>query len=123
MEETIEPLSRVFLQLGPFTIYWYGALIGLGVAIGYVIATREAVKRGFPKDTYADLLLFALPIAILSARLYYVIFRWEQFADDPIRVFYIWEGGLAIHGGVIGECSQRISSVKNVDTHFGKLLI
>jgi phosphatidylglycerol:prolipoprotein diacylglycerol transferase len=102
MEETIQPLSRIFLEFGPFKIYWYGALIGLGVFIGYIIATKEAVKRGFPKDTYADLLLFALPIAILSARLYYVIFRWEQFADHPIRMFYIWEGGLAIHGGVIG---------------------
>ncbi|MFC0469916.1 prolipoprotein diacylglyceryl transferase [Halalkalibacter kiskunsagensis] len=102
MEGNIEPLSRIFLEIGPFTIYWYGALIGLGVFIGYLIATREAVKLGYPKETYADLLLFALPISILSARAYYVIFRWEQFADNPIRAFYIWEGGLAIHGGVIG---------------------
>ncbi|WP_332695373.1 prolipoprotein diacylglyceryl transferase [Halalkalibacter lacteus] len=102
MEENIEPLGRIFLELGPLTIYWYGALIGLGVFIGYLIATKEAVKLGYPKETYADLLLFALPISILSARVYYVIFRWEQFADHPIRAFYIWEGGLAIHGGVIG---------------------
>ncbi|MDT8858741.1 prolipoprotein diacylglyceryl transferase [Alkalihalobacillus sp. MEB130] len=102
MEETIQPYSRIFLEIGPLTIYWYGALIGLGVFLGYLVATREAVKRGYPKEMYADVLLFALPIAILSARAYYVIFRWEQFADNPIRMFYIWEGGLSIHGGVIG---------------------
>ncbi len=102
MEETIEPLNPIFLEIGSLTIYWYGVIIGIGVFLGYLLATREASRRGMPKETFADLLLFALPISILSARLYYVIFRWEQFADDPIRVFYIWEGGIAIHGALIG---------------------
>ncbi|MDV2684235.1 prolipoprotein diacylglyceryl transferase [Alkalihalophilus lindianensis] len=102
MEETIEPFSRIFLEIGPFTIYWYGAIIGLGVFLGYMLASRESVRLGMPKETFADLLLFALPISIISARIYYVTFRWEQFADDPIRAFYIWEGGLAIHGAIIG---------------------
>lgn len=102
MEEQIEPLNPVFLEFGPFTIYWYGVLIGLGVLFGYFLASREAVRRGMPKDTFADLLLFAIPIAIISARIYYVIFRWEQFADNPVDVFKIWEGGIAIHGALIG---------------------
>ena len=102
MEETIQPLNPIFLDIGPFTIYWYGAIIGIGVILGYILASRESVKRGMPKDTIADLLLYAIPIAIISARIYYVIFRWEQYADDPIRVFYIWEGGIAIHGAIIG---------------------
>ena len=102
MEETIQPLNPIFLDIGPFTIYWYGAIIGIGVILGYFLASREAIKRGMPKDTIADLLLYAIPIAIISARIYYVIFRWEQYADDPIRVFYIWEGGIAIHGAIIG---------------------
>lgn len=90
MEETIQPLSRVFLEIGPLKIYWYGALIGIGVAIGYIMATRETIKRGLPKDTFADLLLWALPISIICARLYYVAFRFEHYVDDPIRVLYIW---------------------------------
>ncbi|MED1603122.1 prolipoprotein diacylglyceryl transferase [Alkalihalophilus marmarensis] len=102
MEESIEPLSRIFLDIGPFTIYWYGVIIGLGVFLGYILASRESVRLGMPKETFADLLLFAIPISIISARIYYVTFRWEQFADDPIRVFYIWEGGIAIHGALIG---------------------
>ncbi|WP_078555755.1 prolipoprotein diacylglyceryl transferase [Bacillus alkalicellulosilyticus] len=122
MEEAIQPLGRVALELGPLTIYWYGVLIGLGVILGYIVATRETVKRGLPKDTFADLLLYALPIAILSARLYYVIFRWEDYVDNPIKVFFIWEGGLAIHGGVIGGVATAIVFCKKRNLPIWKIL-
>ncbi|TWI59985.1 prolipoprotein diacylglyceryl transferase [Halalkalibacter nanhaiisediminis] len=121
MEGNIEPLSRVFLEIGPFTIYWYGAIIGLGVFLGYMLASRESVKRGMPKETFADLLLYAIPISIISARIYYVIFRWDQFADDPIRVFYIWEGGIAIHGALIGGVLTAYFFAKKHNLSFWQL--
>ncbi|WP_017726289.1 prolipoprotein diacylglyceryl transferase [Halalkalibacterium ligniniphilum] len=121
MEELIEPIDRVFLQFGPLTIYWYSVIIMLGVFLGYLLASREAVKRGLPKETFADLLLFAIPISILSARLYYVIFRWEQFADNPIRVFYIWEGGIAIHGALIGAVITAYIFAKRRKISFWRL--
>lgn len=99
---TIEPMNRIAFQLGPIPVYWYGVLIGLGAFLGYLLANREMKKRGMPDDMLADLLMFALPAAIIGARLYYVIFRWENYADDPMSAFAIWEGGLAIHGGLIG---------------------
>jgi len=99
---TIEPLNPIAIEFGPISVYWYGLLIGLGAFIGYLIANREAKKRGMADDMLADLLMFALPAAIIGARIYYVIFRWQDFVGDPIRVFFIWEGGLAIHGGLIG---------------------
>ncbi|WP_247747087.1 prolipoprotein diacylglyceryl transferase [Alkalihalobacillus sp. BA299] len=122
MEETIQPLSRIALELGPITVYWYGLLIGLGVVIGYILATRETERRGLPKDTFADLLIWALPIAIISARLYYVIFRWEHYADNPIKVFAIWEGGLAIHGGLIGGVVTAYIFAKKRGISLWKLL-
>ncbi|BAB07308.1 prolipoprotein diacylglyceryl transferase [Halalkalibacterium halodurans] len=122
MEEMIEPLDRVFLQLGPFTIYWYGVLIGLGVIIGYVMASRESVRRGMPKDTFSDFVMYVIPVAIIFARLYYVIFRWEQYADDPIRVFYIWEGGLAIHGALIGGVLTAYILTKKRQLSFWQLM-
>lgn len=122
VEETIEPLSRIAFELGPFTVYWYGLIIGIGVVIGYIIATRETVRRGLPKDTFADLLLYAIPISIISARLYYVIFRWEHFADNPIKVFYIWEGGLAIHGVLIGGVATVVIFAKKRNIPVWKLL-
>nr|WP_235788485.1 prolipoprotein diacylglyceryl transferase [Salipaludibacillus sp. CUR1] len=99
---TIQPYNPIAFELGPISVHWYGLLIGLGAFIGYLIANHEAKKRGMPEDFLADLLIFALPAGIIGARLYYVIFRWEQFAGDPARIFAIWEGGLAIHGGLIG---------------------
>ncbi|MCL7746669.1 MULTISPECIES: prolipoprotein diacylglyceryl transferase [Bacillaceae] len=122
MEETIQPLSRIFIEIGPLKIYWYGALIGTGVAIGYIMATRETIKRGLPKDTFADLLLWALPISIICARLYYVAFRFEHYVDDPIRMLYIWEGGLAIHGGLIGGVATAIVYAKKQNIPIFKLL-
>ncbi|MEB1807422.1 MAG: prolipoprotein diacylglyceryl transferase [Bacillaceae bacterium] len=122
MEETIQPLSRIFIEIGPFTIYWYGVLIGLGVVVGYILATRETVRRGLPKDTFADLLLWALPISIICARLYYVAFRFEHFVDDPIKIIAIWEGGLAIHGGLIGGVGTAIVFAKKRKIPILKLL-
>ncbi|UCZ52649.1 prolipoprotein diacylglyceryl transferase [Bacillus shivajii] len=119
---TIEPLNPVALELGPLTIYWYGLLIGLGAFIGYLVVNHEAKKRGLPKDMFADLLLFALPAAIIGARIYYVIFRWEQFAGDPMRAFAIWEGGLAIHGGLIGAFLTTYIFAKKRGLSFWKIL-
>ncbi|TSB48299.1 prolipoprotein diacylglyceryl transferase [Alkalicoccobacillus porphyridii] len=121
MDENIQAINRVFIDIGPFTIYWYGVIIGLGVLAGYILASREGVKRGLPKDIFADLLLFALPISIISARIYYVIFRWDQFADNPVRMFYIWEGGIAIHGALIGAVITAIIFAKARGVSFWKL--
>jgi len=102
MEAEIQHLDRVFLELGPLTIYWYGVIIAVGAMLGLWIAQRESIKRGLPKETFMDLVLYAIPIAILSARAYYVIFQWEYYSQNPGEIIKIWEGGLAIHGGLIG---------------------
>ncbi|SFE93423.1 prolipoprotein diacylglyceryl transferase [Alteribacillus iranensis] len=108
MVYTIQPLDRVAFQLGTIPIYWYGVLIGIGALLGFLIANREANKRGMPKDIFADLLIFAIPISILCARLYYVLFRWEYYSQNPSQILAVWEGGLAIHGGLIGAVITAI---------------
>lgn len=95
-------LSRVFFYLGTFPIYWYGVLIGTGMMLGLWLATREANRRGLPKDTFVDLVLIAILPAIICARLYYVIFEWDYYGSNPLQIFNIRQGGLAIHGGLIG---------------------
>jgi phosphatidylglycerol:prolipoprotein diacylglycerol transferase len=121
METTIQPLDRVFLHLGPITIYWYGVIIGTGVLIGLWIATREAVRRGLAKETFVDLVLFAVPIAILCARTYYVIFEWNYYSKHLSEIPKIWEGGLAIHGGLIGAIGTGIVFAKRRGLSFWKL--
>jgi phosphatidylglycerol---prolipoprotein diacylglyceryl transferase len=117
----IQPLNPVAIDLGFTSIYWYGLIIGFGAFLGYLIANREAVKRGLPNDLFADLLLFAIPIAILSARIYYVIFKWEYYIQHPGQILAIWEGGLAIHGGLIGALITGYIFAKKRGVSFWKL--
>ncbi|CQR46474.1 Prolipoprotein diacylglyceryl transferase [Paraliobacillus sp. PM-2] len=103
------PIDRVFLELGPLTIYWYAVIIVSGVFIGLWLATRETDRLGLEKDLFTDLIMFALPIAIISARFYYVAFEWERYQGGPWwDVFAIWEGGIAIHGALIGSVITAI---------------
>lgn len=85
-----------------FNIAWYGVIIAFGMLLGTVLAITTAKKKGYKSDLILDFLFLSLPIAILCARAYYVIFEWSHYAEDPLKVFAIREGGLAIYGGVIG---------------------
>lgn len=98
----IQPLNRVAFEIGPLTVYWYGVIIGTGLLLGWLLATRETKKLGLQKETFSDLLLWAIPIAIICARIYYVLFKWEYYSKNPGDIFAIWEGGIAIHGALIG---------------------
>ncbi len=99
---SIEPLNRVFFQLGPITIYWYAVLIMSGVAIGLALAIREGKKMGIKSEFFYDLVTYGLPIALVCARTYYVAFKWDYYYANPGDIIKIWEGGLAIHGAIIG---------------------
>lgn len=94
-------MDRVFLKLGPITIYWYAVLIVVAICIGVYFSTREAKKNGLGKEFITDLIFYTIPISILGARIYYVIFTFSKFKDNIIDIFKIWEGGLAIYGAVI----------------------
>ena len=83
-------------------IYWYGILIMLGVILAVVYASARSGQFGIRQDDLYDAVLFAVPLGIVCARLYYVIFEWEQYKDNLSEIFAIWHGGLAIYGGIIG---------------------
>ena len=85
-----------------FNIAWYGVIIGFGMVLATCVAAWHAQKAGYKSDLIIDFVLFAVPIAIICARIYYVIFEWEYYSQDLSRIFAIREGGLAIYGGVIG---------------------
>ena len=90
------------LSIGPFSVYLYGVVIALGLVLAVFYACRRSKEFGIKEDDLLDGVLWVTPFAILCARAYYCIFSWEHYADNPISVFYIWEGGLAIYGGVLG---------------------
>lgn len=83
-------------------IAWYGLIIASGLALGVLLAMHRAKQRILNPDMVLDFLVFAMPLAIIGARLYYVVFEWGSYADDLLKIFAINEGGLAIYGAVIG---------------------
>ena len=83
------------------TIPWYSFLIVTGAAIAIVLAVREEKRTSLKKDTVIDFALLVIPAGIIGARIYYVVFSWDQFKNDLVSVLRIWEGGIAIYGAVI----------------------
>ena len=96
-------MDRVFLSLGPITIYWYSVLIIISVCIGIFFSTKIAKKNGLGRDFIMDLIFYLIPVGIIGARIYYVIFNFSVFKDNLLDIFKIWEGGLAIYGVVIAS--------------------
>lgn len=108
-----EPLNRVFLEIGSLSIYWYGVIIATGLFLGLYLATKESERLGLQKDIMIDLVVFAAPIAILFARIYYVIFEFDAYRGQPWWKFIaVWEGGIAIHGALIGAVLTGIVFAK-----------
>jgi phosphatidylglycerol:prolipoprotein diacylglycerol transferase len=95
-------IDPVALRLGPLTIHWYGILMGTAFALGTFLAYRQTKKEGYDPEHILNLLMFIVPSAIIGARLYYVLFELHRYTDNIWKVFAVWEGGLAIHGGLIG---------------------
>ncbi|MBT2666586.1 prolipoprotein diacylglyceryl transferase [Bacillus sp. ISL-4] len=122
MEQGIQPLNPIAIDLGPIQVHWYGLIIGFGVLLGLIIALRESERRGLDKEIFTDMILFAVPIAIISARIYYVIFQWEYYSQNPGDIIKIWNGGIAIHGALIGSVLTAIVFAKVKKVSFWKLV-
>ena len=98
---TIEHMRNSVSIFG-FRVAFYGIIIGLGMLAGMWIAMQDAKRRGQDPDLYLDFALYAIIFSIIGARLYYVIFDWQLYKDNPIQILNLRAGGLAIYGGVIG---------------------
>lgn len=99
---TLLAIDPVAFSFGAFEVRWYGILIATGIILAFLLVQREMVKQKMHPDFLTDMLIWAVPISIISARIYYVIFSWEFYKDHPGDIIKIWEGGIAIHGALIG---------------------
>ena len=90
------------ISLGPLTIHFYGLIIATGLILATCYCMKRSKQFGLTEDHVLDGVLWVTPFAFVCARAYYCFFSWEMYADNPIKVFAIWEGGIAIYGGVIG---------------------
>ena len=89
-------------DVGPLTINFYGLIIGIGLLLAVWYGCTRSKHFGIREDDVLDGVLWVTPFAILCARVYYCIFSWDMYAQNPISILYIWKGGLAIYGGVLG---------------------
>lgn len=96
----IENLGKS-ISIGDFSIAYYGIIISLGMLCGYLMAVFQAKRTGQDKEMYLDLALWDIVFAVIGARLYYVIFSWDYYSQNPGEILNIRGGGLAIYGGVI----------------------
>lgn len=94
-------VNRVAFELFGLSIYWYAVIIISGVVIAMVLSSREAERVGMKADDVTDFMLVGLPLSFIGARLYYILFDLQPYLADPIQVFNIRSGGLAIYGGLI----------------------
>lgn len=101
MQGFLGAIDPIAIRLGPIEVAWYGIIIVTSMFIATWLSMKEADKRGIEEDFVVDLAFWMLPLAIVGARLYYVLFEFGTYIQNPIRIFYFWEGGLAIYGGLI----------------------
>lgn len=94
-------MNRVLLDLGFIQIYWYSVMIFVALLISGWIILKEAKRFGISEDFITNLFFYTVPISIVGARLYYVVFNWSYYSVHISEIFKIWEGGLAIHGGML----------------------
>ncbi|WP_416676862.1 prolipoprotein diacylglyceryl transferase [Egbenema bharatensis] len=92
----------ILFEWGPIAIRWYGLLIAIAVVCGVSLSSALAERRGMDPERISQLAIWLVIAAIPSARLYYVLFNWGYYADNPGSILAIWQGGLAIHGAILG---------------------
>lgn len=97
-------LVQIPTPWGTITIRYYGLMYVVAIIVGIVLTRLEVKRKGMPLslDDILDFVLLTVPVAIIGARLYYVAFQWDHYSQNPLDIVKIWEGGLAIHGGLIG---------------------
>jgi len=119
----LNPSATVFPSHVPFlgNIHWYGLVIAVGFLLAVIYANCRRKQFGVTEDQLITMLLWAVPSAIICARAYYCIFNWSIFADDPVSCLYIWQGGLAIYGGVIGGVGAAAIYCKCKKISFGAM--
>lgn len=97
-------LNPIAFQLGPISVHWYGIILGTAALVGLLLALREARRVGMDPEIIMDVVMYAVPAAIIGARIYYVIFRWDEYySTHPGEIIAIWHGGIAIHGALIAS--------------------
>jgi len=116
----IEPIA---LKIGPLNIHWYGLIISFALLLGFSFVIYQSKKSVIPTEFFLDFFIIGIPISVIGARIYFVIFNLNYYLSNPYKIIAIWQGGLAIHGAIIGGLliliyltrKRKLSFLKIVD--------
>lgn len=111
----------VAFELGPVTVRWYGLLITTALLLGIALAQRLGQRRGLDPERIGDLAIWLVLGALPGARLYYVLFEWSRYADRPLSALAIWQGGIAIHGAILGGAIAALLFARRYKLSFWQL--
>lgn len=95
--------GEIALSLGNITIHWYGIIIAVAFVTGLVITTKAAKEHNFDPDSIINISILLLLVSVIFARLYFVIFDWRYYKNHLNEIIMVWQGGLSIHGAIIGS--------------------
>lgn len=116
-------MNNIAIKLGPISIYWYSILIIVGIVIAMCMILKERKRQKMNKDFFINLIFYIILFGIIGARVYYVLFNLDYYLKEPLEIFMVWHGGLAIHGGIIAGilvtiiyCAKyKVSIMKTLD--------
>ena len=116
-------MNPIFITIGNIQIYWYSVILFVAFALGAILALKEAKKYDISTDFIYNLFFYLVPTVLIGARIYYVIFNLDYYSNNILSIFKVWEGGLAIHGGIIAGIifvlyytkKHKINTLKIID--------
>ncbi|MGV8145132.1 MAG: prolipoprotein diacylglyceryl transferase [Alkaliphilus sp.] len=114
-------MNPIAFEVFGVSIGWYGIIISFGILLGVFVANYRAKQENLPEDTIIDLVLWAVPLAVVGTRIYYVAFNWSYYGQNLIEIFKVRQGGLAIHGGIIAGVLVGYFFTKVKKINFWKL--
>ncbi len=115
-------MSKIAISMGPITITWYSICILLGIILAWVIINKESKKNNIPTTFVTNLIFWCVVFGIIGARIYYVLFNLDYYTANPIEIIKVWNGGLAIHGGMIAGLITLIVYCKKYGVNVLKML-
>lgn len=114
-------INPIAFSIGSLDIHWYGLILGSAALVGLLLAIQEGKRFNISQDFFMDLLLIGVPSAIVGARIYYVAFMWDDYKNNLIDIFKIWNGGIAIYGALIGAIIAAVIYVRKKGYSFWRI--
>lgn len=115
-------MNQIFLEIGNFKIYWYSIILLIAFSLGILLALKTCKKEKIEISKIVDYFFYMVPLCLIGARIYYVLFNLDYYSKNIIDIFKVWEGGLAIHGGIIVGVIFTIYYTKRKKINFWQLV-